>query len=143
MRPRISCIATVVLGVALALGCTSGNDAPQAAAPAPPPQPVFTAELGKEALLDLMRQRPNVLVNRFDVEEWAKVELNGREDGWYDFGGAFQIKPAEVIYTFTIRPAPEARACTFHWQGSFAFQDGRWVAQPPSELLGSALGGGK
>jgi hypothetical protein len=103
----------------------------------------ITPDQAKNALLEIMRTQPKVFVNRFDVEEWSKAELERLEAGWFAWGGSFRIKPSEAIYIITIRPAPEAKACTFEVQGSFVLDGGRWIAQPPSKMLSAALGGEK
>jgi hypothetical protein len=102
-------------------------------------EPILTAELGREALLERMRSKE---LSRFDADEWARVPVQEGENGWYHFGGVFLINPATKKYTMEIGPGPGVRACTFTYEGDFVLQRGRWVARP-AKMIGSALGGEK
>jgi hypothetical protein len=102
-------------------------------------EPVLTAKLAKEALLEGMRSKE---LPRFDADEWAKVPVQEAENGWYDFGGVFRINPSTKKYTMVIRPPPDVRACTFTFEGEFVLQRGRWLAGS-AKVISSALGGGK
>jgi hypothetical protein len=147
MKPRAFLTAVFGLAVLMPSGCSRGVDAPPAATPpdsvAAPEQRVLTAELCKAALLELMRKRPEGLVNRFNPDEWSAAAVVQNEEGWYDFGSAFRIQPSKAIYVLTVMPSPDVRACIVEWQGSFIFENGQWVALPPTELLSAALQRGK
>jgi hypothetical protein len=66
------------------------------------------------------------------------MNIEEKQDGWYDWTGAFSFNPSKAIYTFVVRPRPDARACVFEYKGSFVKKGGRWVATPP-ELVSTAL----
>jgi hypothetical protein len=132
----------VVTASGLLAGCASRPEPPVAEPETGLGEPVLTAERAREALLERMRGKPAGDFGRFDPDEWAKVEVRAGEDGWYDFGGLFRIHPAKRAYTMLILPAPDAKACAFHYEGAFAVRDGRWVAGPP-ELVKTALQAGR
>jgi hypothetical protein len=105
---------------------------------APPTTRILTPELAKQALLEMLRSEHNELWDENRLEKMSKMEITKEADGWYAWTGAFKFNPAKAHYTLTIRPAPDARACTFEYDGSFVNNDNRWVASSP-HLVGTAL----
>jgi hypothetical protein len=105
-------------------------------------EPTLTADLAKQALVDRMRSKSGDHFEKFDSDEWAKVAVQAGEDGWYNFGGLFGINPSTKSYTLLIMPALGAKACSFEYEGTFSFRQGRWVADAP-KLVRTALQGGK
>jgi hypothetical protein len=126
------------LFVGVSTGCSSDAETNPANSAEVVREPILTAELAKEALLERMRSKE---FSHFDADEWAKVLVEKAENGWYYFGGVFRINPSTRKYTYEIRPRPGVRACTFTFEGDFVLRQGKWVAGPSKEIS-SALGGG-
>jgi hypothetical protein len=136
-------LASTVLGAALSLlaGCSSQPEP----APSVWHEQKLTPEHAKEALLEMMRSKPGKDLAWFNGDvphEMGKMKVEEEADGWYAWTGAFRFNPSKGIYTFVVRPQPEARACVFEYKGSFVSKDGRWSATPP-ELVSTALQPGK
>lgn len=113
----------------------------------PPP---LTPELARQALLDMLRTTKTTspivsddpLVPAEILAKMAKMELHDGKDGSY-YWSMFSIQPAKASYDMRIGPSnPEVKACTFFYQGTFQWVNGRWEASAP-KLESSALGGGK
>jgi hypothetical protein len=120
-------LALTAGGLGLLPGCSSDSRSSAS-------EPVLTAELAKDALLDRMRSKAGLpYINRFDTENWAKVEIRAGKDGSYDFGGLFRINPSKKTYTMLIRPRSGVKACSFEFRGEFIFREGKWLADSPKE----------
>src|SRR5438874_11862732 len=133
--PVRTCFAVLLFGAA------AGCGAKPEPAPAAPPDEALTPELAKDALLRMMRSKPGQDLGWFKgdaPDEMAKMAVEPRDDGWYDWTGAFRFNPSQAAYTFVVRPQPGARACLFEYKGSFVKDGGRWAATPP-ELVRTAL----
>lgn len=131
-------IARIGLGLILVVsgGCSPpAESTPGGAADA---VPALTADRAKEAILERMRSEDFF---GFKPDDWAREDLRARDEGWYEFGGAFRINPSKRIYTVVLRPPPEVKACTFTFEGAFELKNGKWVAGEAKEVS-SALGGG-
>lgn len=136
MRTLFCGLAVGILGSAA--GCSPAIE------PSPPPElavsePALTAELARAAILERMRSGD---IFGFDAADWAEVELQAEDGGWYDLGGAIRLNPSTKSYTVVLRPQPGARACTFTSAGAFLREEGKWVAGP-TRAVQSALGGGE
>src|SRR5436309_724568 len=120
-------LALTASGLGLVPGCSSHSDSSGT-------EPVLTAEIAKDALVDRMRSKSGLpYIYNFDAEEWAKVAVRAGEDGRYDFGGLFQINLSKKTYTMLIRPKPGAKACSFEFEGNFVLKDSKWLADSPKE----------
>jgi hypothetical protein len=109
-----------------------------------PQKPDLTPGDAREALLQMMRSEAGKALGWFKgniPDEMAKMAIEKKEDGWYDWTGAFSFNPSQAVYTFTVRPSPGARACIFEYTGTFFHKDGRWSATPP-KLIRTVLQSG-
>jgi hypothetical protein len=105
----------------------------------------LTPERAKAALLEMMRSKPGKELGWFDgrfPDKASKMTAEDEGSGWYAWAGAFRFNPSKATYTFTVRPRPGARACTFEYEGSFVRKEGRWLATPP-KLVRRALQAGE
>ena len=109
----------------LQVGCTS---APTAIAPAP--QPAFTPELARDALIDLIRREPELFAGNPLPERLAQLPVKSRGDGTFSFS-AFVIDPARKTYSAEVGlsgPAP------YFYNGDFVRRDNTWIATEPNVL---------
>jgi hypothetical protein len=98
------------------------------------PQPDLTPKRAREALLRMMRSEEGKALGWFkgDVpDEMAKMAIEKKEDGWYEWTGAFRFHPAKAVYGLTVRPREGARACIFEYKGTFVRKEGKWTATAP------------
>jgi hypothetical protein len=106
-----------------------------------PREPDLTPERAREALLRMMRSERGKALGWFNgdiPDEMAKMKVEKKEDGWYEWTGAFRLNPSKSVYRLTVRPRPRARACIFEYKGTFVRKEGQWTATPP-ELVRTVL----
>jgi hypothetical protein len=135
--------ASAVWGAAWSL--LAGCSAPPGHPPAASHEQPLTPERAKEALLAMMRSQPGKDLGWFkgDIpDQMGAMTIEEEGNRWYAWTGAFRFNPSERVYTFVVRPRPDAWACAFEYKGSFVSKDGRWSATPP-ELVSAALQAGQ
>jgi hypothetical protein len=99
-----------------------------------PEKPDLTPERAREALLRMMRSKEGKALGWFKgniPDEMAKMKIEKKEDGWYEWTAAYRFNPSRAVYSFTVRPRPGARTCIFEYNGTFLHKDGQWTATPP------------
>jgi hypothetical protein len=105
----------------------------------------LTPEKAREALLVMMQSKEGRDLGWFGpeiVKEMAKMPIGKDDNGWYSWTGAFRFNPSKSIYTLTIRPRPDVKACIFEYYGTYKNKRGRWEATAP-KLVRTALQSGK
>jgi hypothetical protein len=90
----------------------------------------FTAERGKEAIVEFIRQNPGTFIGSPDPDRLAALPLGDLGDGKFSLG-AFTIDVKRLFYGADIgMEGPEP----YLYSGRFALQDGAWRALPPSVM---------
>ncbi len=90
-------------------------------------QAMLTAEQARQALLELIRSRPDAFIGSPDPDKLARIPLEDRADGKYAFG-TFVLDLINQRYSADIgHDAPEL----YSYKGSFARRDGHWIASDP------------
>jgi hypothetical protein len=89
----------------------------------------LTAEQARQAVLALIRSRPQVFVGAPDLDRLAKLPLKERGDGEYSFG-AFVVNLQKRWYAAHVGGDDE-RHDAWSYNGSFVRRDGQWIATEP------------
>lgn len=93
-------------------------------------QAMLTAEQARQAVLELIRSRPDAFIGSPDSDKLAELPLEDRAEGEYAFG-AFVVDLTNQRYSADIgRDAPEL----YSYSGTFAKRDGRWIASDPEVI---------
>jgi hypothetical protein len=83
--------------------------------------------MARQAILDLIRSRPDVFIGDPDADVLAKLPLKERGPHEFDVG-AFVVDTESCRYHAEIgHDAPEL----YEYRGIFEERDGRWVATVP------------
>jgi hypothetical protein len=124
-RVMTTAVWALYLSAAVA-GCSPS----ERAAPEPPSreQPAtLTAQRARQAVLELIRARPDAFIGCPDPDELAELPLEERGEGEYAFG-AFVVNLPNRWYAADIgHDAPEL----YHYRGSFERRNGEWIASEP------------
>ena len=109
-----------------AAGCSPSE--PAASEPAAKQeQATLTADQARQAVLELIRSRPDAFIGSPDPGKLAELPLEQRQDDEYAFG-AFVVNLSDRWYTADIgRDALEM----YSYRGLFARREGRWIASEP------------
>ncbi len=90
-------------------------------------QAMLTPDQARQAVLELIRSRPNTFIGAPDADRLEELRLEQRAEGKYAFG-AFVVDLPNRRYSADIdRDAPEL----YSYNGSFVRRDGRWHASEP------------
>jgi hypothetical protein len=122
----ITATAAVLCLCAAATGCSrSGRSSSEARTKET--QTMLTADQAKQAVLELIRSHIDTFIGSPDPGKLAELPLEDRGEGKYAFG-AFVVDLPNRRYSADIgHDAPEL----YSYTGSFARQDGRWIASDP------------
>jgi hypothetical protein len=131
--------AAFLLLIAMATGLTAITLFPSG------PEPL-TPEQARIAIIDAVRNgRIGGKSSSKSPTEIADIirsyPFEEEDGGWHRFG-VFSLNSANRRYTFWIGPSDPRMGCTFFYEGTFAFENGKWIAERPVETM-SALGAGK
>ena len=125
-RHFVTAAARVLCLCAAAAGCSRSGRAPSEARTTET-QAMLTAEQARQAVLELIRSRPDAFIGFPDSDKLAELPLKDRAEGKYAFG-AFVVDLPNQRYSADVgHDAPEL----YSYNGSFARRDGRWVASDP------------
>ena len=109
-----------------AAGCSPSEPAVSERA-AKEEQATLTADQARQAVLELIRSRPDAFIGSPDPDKLAELPLGDRAEGKYAFG-AFVVDLTNQRYSADIgHDAPEL----YSYKGSFARRDARWIASDP------------
>lgn len=94
----------------------------------------LTPDEAKAALLAMMQSPEGRAVDCFSdgqaAEALAARPVERDEQGGYAWG-PFSIHLRRRHYNLLLMPQPESGACTFEFEGTFAWRDQRWTASVP------------
>jgi hypothetical protein len=133
-RPRAFRVQVFAAAAAVAslLGC-----ARQALPPKPAPSRVsstsaaatgpLSAEEARQAVVELIRRRPDLFIGHPDPDRLAKLPLVDVGEGKYQFG-AITVHPQKGWYNADVgREGPEP----YHYEGKIKREGDRWLASEP------------
>lgn len=93
-------------------------------------QVMLTTHQARQAILELIRSRPDAFIGSPDPDRLAKLPLDERREGEYTFG-AFVVNLPNRWYAADIgHDAPEL----YSYRGSFVRRDGHWIASEPEVM---------
>lgn len=92
-------------------------------------QPKLTGEVARDALLDLIRNQPDLFVGSPDPDRLAKIAIKDQRDGAYHWG-LFVIDPAARTYSADLNTSGPGEA--YFYNGKFELRWRQWTASRPN-----------
>lgn len=117
---RISIL--ILVGLFCAAGCSCTPQVSES-------PPKLTAEVARDALLDLIRNKPDLFVGNPDPDRLAKIPLTDERDGTFHWG-LFVIDPAARTYSADLNTSGPGEA--YFYNGKFALRWRQWTANKPN-----------
>lgn len=91
-----------------------------------PPQ--LTAEMARDALLDLIRNQPDLFAGNPDPDRLTKISLEAQRDGTFHWG-RFVIDPGSRTYSADLNTSGPGEA--YFYNGKFELRWRQWTASKP------------